>query len=126
MKNEQSARLFGLSGKSFLHCLKGFDARPPEARAGLHTCSTTSRSQCRDRVIWRRVANEAHSEEDCQEIEPNCKIRHPAVGSERPDLIHEEAGENEDQRADDVTDLELGHHIYVLSELDRDLTQNQE
>ena len=68
----------------------------------------------------------AHGYEDHQKVQPDRKIGHKAVILESADLGHEEPGENEQQRTDDVAKAEFGDLAYILAVLDCHLAEEEE
>lgn len=93
---------------------------------GVRVNSTAGRSQDGNGVIRRRVRNDSHGDEDDEQVEPHGEVGHPPVGLEGSDLGQEEADNDEENGADDIAQLELGDLRDVLTELDRDLSEQQQ
>jgi hypothetical protein len=67
-------------------------------------------------VVGRRVRDEAHADEDEEEVEPDGAVREPAVVLQGPDLADEHADEGPDDDADREAELalcDLGERLAV-------------
>ena len=94
-------------------------------RDGCRIDSAPGGSQLGDGVVWRRMGNDTHGDEDDKQIQPHRKVGHQAICLESADLREEEAGANENHRTDSIAKTKPGHLRNVLAELDGDLTENE-
>ena len=56
-------------------------------------------------IVGRRVCDEAHAEENDEEIEPDCGAGEPAVPLQRADLVQNAADDDPDDDGDDEADF---------------------
>lgn len=68
----------------------------------------------------------AHGCEDHQKVQEDCKVSDKAVVFESADLGHEEPGDDEQQRTDNIAEAESGDLTYILTVLDCHMAEDKE